>query len=112
MNPHAQSILTMHAAVKPERRGACAALRFRYKGLADRDYDPRRTVPVPVRADGIAREVTIGAYAPLHLNHEGILRIELECDTSAVAEIGTMRILEPGRAAYYRRRYLERLENH
>jgi hypothetical protein len=65
-------------------------------------------VRVPVRADGIAREVALGAHAPLALNHEGILRIELECDTSAVAEIGTMRILEPVRAAYYRRRYLER----
>jgi hypothetical protein len=87
-------------------------MRFRYKGLADAGYDPARVVRVPVRADGREREVTLGAYAPLGLNREGVLRMEFECDGGATAEIGTMRILEPMRASYYRQRYLDRLGTH
>jgi hypothetical protein len=108
LNPHAQAVLTLRLALTPERRGGCSALRLRYKGFADREFDPRRVVRVPVSADGRAREVTLGAFAPLGLNHEGVLRVEFECGTSATAEIGTMRILEPMRAPWYRQRYLER----
>ena len=110
VNPAAQIVLTMPVALTPERRGACAALRFRYKGRGDNDYDPQRTVRVPVRADGRARDVTLGAFAPLRINQEGMLRIEFECSSSATAEIGTMRLLEPLRSTYYRQRYLERLK--
>ena len=73
---------------------------------------PRRTVRVPVRADGRMRDITLGACAPLGLNHEGIRRVEFECDSTAAAEIGTMRILEPLRASFYRERYLQRLGSH
>ena len=97
-------------AIRSARGTACTALRFRYKGLADKEYDPQRLVRVAVRADGRAHQVTLGAYAALRLNHEGILRVEFECDGFAVAEIGTMKLLEPQRASYYRERYLERLK--
>ncbi len=112
LNPAAQMVLTMRVRLTPDRHGSCSAMRFRYKGLADADYDPRRVVRVPVRANGREREVTLGAFAPLHLDGEGVLRVEFECDGGATAEIGTMRILEPMRASYYRQRYLDRLGNH
>jgi hypothetical protein len=112
VNPAAQLVLAMRASITPERHGSCGALRFLYKGMADKDYDPRRAVRVPVRADGRTHEITLGAYAPLRLSQEGTLRIEFECDSAAAAEIGTMAILEPMRASYYRDRYLERLRKH
>ena len=65
-----------------------------------------------VRADGRPHDIAIGAYAPLRLNEEGILRLEFERNASATAEIGTIRILEPLRAPHYRERYLERLAKH
>ncbi len=109
LNPSAQSIVTVRLALTSARHGRCGALRLRYKGLADKDYDPQRTVRVPVRADGRPHDIAIGAYAPLRLNQEGVLRMEFECSASATAEIGTIRILEPLRAPHYRDRYLERL---
>ena len=111
LNPSTQFMLTMRLAMTPgSRRAACTALRIRYKGLADKDYEPQRVVRVPITADGRAREITIGAYHPLRLNDAGVLRLEFECDSSATAEIGTIAILEPRRAGYYRQRYLERLK--
>jgi hypothetical protein len=108
VNPAAQLVLTLPLKLTPERHARCAAIRFGYRGLADAGYDPAHAVRIPVRADGREHAVTLGAYAPLALNREGVLRMEFECDGGATVEIGTMRILEPMRAAYYRQRYLER----
>ncbi len=110
LNPAAQIVLTMPVALTPERRGSCTALRLRYKPGTDKDYDPQRTVRVPVRADGRMREVTVGAFTGLRIDQEGTLRVEFECTSAATAEIGTMRLLEPLRSTYYRGRYLERLK--
>ena len=110
LNPAAQMVLTMPVALTPERGGSCTALRLGYKARTDKDYDPQRTVRVPLRADGRTRQVTVGAFTGLRIDQEGMLRMEFECTSAATAEIGTMRLLEPLRSTYYRERYLERLK--
>jgi hypothetical protein len=106
-NPYNHYMLAMELAVKPDRRGArCAAMRLRYKGLAEERYAAARVVRVPLRSDGRMRELAIGMTSPVSMNHEGVLRLEFECESGATVNLGKISVLNPNRAVVYRKRVL------
>ncbi len=72
-----------HARAARRLQGAAIPL----QGIRRQGLRPGARGEDPVRADGRRREITLGAYAPLRLNQEGMLRIEFECDSAAAAEI-------------------------
>jgi hypothetical protein len=109
LHPWDNSMITIALGVTPgDARGGCEALRLRYRKAGEAGYGEGRTVRVPIASDGRMRRITIGTTVPLRLNHEGVLRIELECPYPALLEMGTISIAAPRRALHYRERYLER----
>jgi hypothetical protein len=106
--PHIHAMLAMDLAVRPDRRGArCAAMRLRYKGLGEERYADSRAVRIPLRWDGRMREVDVGMVYPVHMEQEGMLRLEFECESGATVNLGRIAVLAPNRAIVYRKRLLD-----
>ena len=93
--------------------GGCAAMTVRFRPTGEDRFADGRSVRIPLPAQSgppssRGQRITIGSTIPLALDRAGVVRLELECDSPATAEIGTMAVIAPRREIFYRDRYLER----
>jgi len=62
---------------------------------------------VPLAPGAGRRTLVIGAAIPVRLSGTGVVRLEFDCVSPATLEVGTMAVIEPRRALYYRDLYRE-----
>jgi hypothetical protein len=102
-------LVAIDLAIVPKGHGpGCTMMRLRYRAATDETFDPDRVVRVPIDPDGKMHTVNIGATVPLKLDRSGVARLEFDCASPATLEVGTMAVIMPRRAPYFRDRYLER----
>jgi hypothetical protein len=102
LNREEVNVATFEMALAPSARGACTALRLRYRPRAEATFERRRSVVVPLDADGRMHRVAVGATVPLSLREEGVLRMETDCTAEATLTLGRIDVLAQNRGAVYR----------
>ena len=85
----------------------CDAMRLRFRYIAEALFAPNRVVRVRLAPDVGLRAVIVGTTQPLHLNADGVLRLEFECSYPATLELGRITVIAPRRAFVYHDRWLE-----
>ncbi len=89
------------------KQPGCESMRLRFRGLGDPGFAPARAVRIPVESDGKMRALVIGTTQPLHLNTDGVLRLEFECAYPVTLEMGKITLIAPRRALVYRQKWLD-----
>ncbi len=85
----------------------CEGMRLRFRGVSEPAFSPARTVRVPVESDGRMRALIVGTTQPLHLNTDGVLRLEFECAYPVTLEMGKITLIAPRRSIVYRQKWLD-----
>jgi hypothetical protein len=101
------SATRLRMAVAPAGHASCAAMTVRYRRSDEAKFDEERSVRIPIRSDGRARDVTFGTTQPLHVDRAGTMRLDFECNGPATLRIESIAIHAPARASVYRQRWLD-----
>lgn len=107
--PWQLSIVAIDLSLQPEGKGAgCTAMRLRYRPASEATFGEQRVTRVPLAPGAGRRTLVIGAAIPVRLSGTGVVRLEFDCASPATLEVGTMAVIDPRRAGYYRDLYRER----
>lgn len=106
--PGDYSAAIMGISITPLReQSGCEGMRLRFRGINETGFAPARTVRIPVESDGQMRALVIGTTQPLHLNTDGVLRLEFECAYPVALELGKITLIAPRRSIVYRQKWLD-----
>ena len=102
-HPWSNHVLVIDAAISgATSEGACGWIRLSYRRESDAAFGAG--VSRHLRADGQVRRLQIGATAPMALNAEGVLRIEVACRGPATLDVRRIAVYAPRGGFDYRAR--------